>query len=92
MIDSPDLAAPVRWGGFLVGGARTISRCMGANYRAQFWRGMAEQTRAAAKSVPNFDLKLHILLIAARYLAWARRAESDDRAAAPDRRKGPYGP
>lgn len=65
---------------------------MGANYRAQFWRGMAVQTRAAAKSVPDFDLKLHILLIAARYLAWARRAESDDHAAAPDRQKGPYEP
>jgi hypothetical protein len=65
---------------------------MGANYRAQFWRSMAEQARSAAKSVPGFDLKLHILLIASRYLVMARRAESDDRVAEPERRKSPYEP
>jgi hypothetical protein len=63
---------------------------MGANYRPQFWRSMAEQARTAAKSVPDFDLKLHILLIASRYLVLARRAENDDRVAASERRKSPY--
>jgi hypothetical protein len=53
---------------------------------------MAEQARSAAKSVPGFDLKLHILLIASRYLVMARRAENDDRVVAPERRKSRYEP
>lgn len=36
---------------------------------------MSDQARAVAKTIRDPDLKLHILLMAARYLVWAKQSE-----------------
>jgi hypothetical protein len=38
---------------------------------------LANEARAAAKQVKDPDVKLRVLLVAARYLAWANQAERD---------------
>lgn len=38
---------------------------------------MSDQARVAAKTIRDPDLKLHVLLMAARYLVWAKQSEKD---------------
>jgi hypothetical protein len=47
-----------------------------ANFRALLWSQLAQEARSAAKHIKNPELKLQVLLVAARYLAMARRAEN----------------
>jgi hypothetical protein len=47
------------------------------SYQPLLWAQLADQARAAAKQVKDPAVKLRVLLIAARYLAWAKQAESD---------------
>jgi hypothetical protein len=48
---------------------------MPANFRALLWSQLAQEARSAAEQIKNPELKLQVLLVAARYLAMARRAE-----------------
>jgi hypothetical protein len=45
------------------------------NYQKQLWTQMSDQARALAKTIRDPDLKLRVLLMAARYLVWAKRSE-----------------
>jgi hypothetical protein len=45
-------------------------------YEATLWRGLAEEARNAASRMKNRELRLQVLLVAARYLVLARRAEA----------------
>ena len=44
-------------------------------YAATLWRGLAEEARNAAATIKDPHLKLQVLLVAARYLVLAKRAE-----------------
>ena len=48
---------------------------MTSNYRAWLWYQLAEEARAAAQTIKDKDLRLQVLLVAARYLVMAKRAE-----------------
>ena len=48
---------------------------MTSNYRAWLWCQLAEEARAAAQTIKDKDLRLQVLLVAARYLVMAKRAE-----------------
>jgi hypothetical protein len=52
---------------------------MEPSYQKQLWTGMSDQARAVAKTIRDPDLKLHVLLMAARYLVWAKRSEEAGR-------------
>jgi hypothetical protein len=54
---------------------------MKTNYVALLWSQMADEARKAARSIQNQDVKLHVLLVAARYLVMAKRSETDERPA-----------
>ena len=49
---------------------------MKTDYATLLWSQMADEARRAAKSIRNRDVKLHVLLVAARYLVMAKRSES----------------
>lgn len=51
---------------------------MKANYAALLWSQMADEARKAARSIRNRDVKLHVLLVAARYLVMAKRSEAEE--------------
>ncbi len=42
---------------------------------ATIWRNMSDEARKAAQSIPKPNLKLRVLLVAARYLVLSGRAE-----------------
>ncbi len=50
---------------------------MGESYQARLWTELSDTARAVAKTVRDPDLKLQILLVAARYLVWAKRFEQE---------------
>ena len=47
------------------------------NWHAALWRGLSDEARIAARKVGNVDLKLHAILLAARYIALAVRSERE---------------
>ena len=57
---------------------------MPQNYEPRLWAQLADEARTVAKQVRDQGLKLHVLLVAARYLVWSKRAARDE--AAPHRR------
>ena len=52
---------------------------MKTNFVALLWSQMADEARKVARSVRNQDVKLHVLLVAARYLVMAKRSEMKER-------------
>jgi hypothetical protein len=48
---------------------------MPQSYQPRLWAQLADEARTAAKQVKDQDLKLRLLLVGARYLVWAKRAE-----------------
>jgi hypothetical protein len=48
---------------------------MPRSYQPLLWAQLADQARSAAQQVKDPDVKLRLLLIAARYAAWAKQAE-----------------
>jgi hypothetical protein len=63
---------------------------MPRSYQPLLWAGLADEARAAAKQINDPDLKLRVLLVAGRYLAWAKQAERNE-TAAPHRRSRQLG-
>lgn len=53
----------------------TTSTPMERNYQKQLWTELSDQARAVAKTTRDPDLQLQMLLVAARYLVWAKRSE-----------------
>jgi hypothetical protein len=47
------------------------------NWHATLWRGLSDEARIAARKASNVDLKLHAILLAARYIALAIRSERE---------------
>jgi hypothetical protein len=52
---------------------------MSLNWHAALWRGLSDEARIAARKVANADLKLHTILLAARYIALAVRSEREEK-------------
>jgi hypothetical protein len=50
---------------------------MPRSYQSLLWTQLADEARAAAKQIEDPELKLHVLLVAVRYLVWAKRAEKE---------------
>jgi hypothetical protein len=48
------------------------------NFKALIWSGIANKARDAAKETRDPDLKLRVLMVAARFLLLAKRAEAND--------------
>lgn len=48
---------------------------MSTNWHAILWRGLSDEARTVARDVGNTELKLQTVLLAARYIAMAVRAE-----------------
>jgi hypothetical protein len=48
---------------------------MPRSYQSLLWAQLADEARAAAKQVKDAELKLRVLLVAARYLVWAKLSE-----------------
>src|ERR1700719_4651541 len=57
-------------------GGRNYEVAMPMTYPATLWRGLAREACNAAAQTKDPDLKLQVLLVAARYLVLARRAEA----------------
>lgn len=51
---------------------------MKTNFVALLWSQMADEARKAARSIRHPDVKLHVLLVAARYLVMAKRSETKE--------------
>lgn len=51
---------------------------MGGRYESELWAQLADKARAAAKRVRDPDLRLRVLLVAARYLVWAKKSKRSD--------------
>jgi hypothetical protein len=49
------------------------------NWHAVLWRGLSDEARNAARKVSNVHLKSQTVLLAARYIARAVRAERIER-------------
>lgn len=47
------------------------------SYQGSLWRSLADEARNVAQSIRHPDLKLQLLLVAARYLVLAKRAEQN---------------
>jgi hypothetical protein len=56
---------------------RPYLRRMPMNWHATLWRGLSDEARVAARKVGNVDLKLHTILLAARYIVLAVRSERE---------------
>ena len=52
---------------------------MSINWQATLWRGLAAEARKAARKVGNSDVKLQTVMVSARYIAKAVRAERTER-------------
>jgi hypothetical protein len=52
---------------------------MQVKYATLLWSQMANEARKAARGIHNQDLKLRVLLVAARYLVMAKRSELEER-------------
>ena len=52
---------------------------MQVKYATLLWSQMANEARKAARGIRNQDLKLRVLLVAARYLVMAKRSELEER-------------
>jgi hypothetical protein len=52
---------------------------MQVKYATLLWSQMANEARKAARGIRNQDLKLRVLLVAARYLVMAKRSEMEER-------------
>ena len=48
---------------------------MPTEFSASMWRGLSDEARAAAALVGDENLRIQILLVAARYMVLAKRAE-----------------
>ncbi len=68
-------------------GRAAIFRCMPMNWPAVLWRGLSDEARSAARKLGNSDLKLQTLVVAARYIALAVRAERTERSKESDKAK-----
>jgi hypothetical protein len=53
---------------------RHIFSSVESNYQKQLWTELSDQARAVAKTIRDPDRKLHMLLMAARYLVLARQS------------------
>ena len=60
---------------------------MAINWNAAIWRGLAAEARTAARKVSNGDLRLQTLMVAARCVAKAVRAERTERGEQRDKAK-----
>jgi hypothetical protein len=47
---------------------------MKGRYETELWAQLADEARAAAKRIKDPDLRLRVLLVAARYLIWAKKS------------------
>lgn len=52
---------------------------MQVKYATLLWSQMADEARKAARDIHNQDLKLRVLLVAARYLVMAKRSAMEER-------------
>jgi hypothetical protein len=48
---------------------------MPRSYQSLLWSQLADEARSAATQIEDVELKLHVLLLAARYLVWAKLSE-----------------
>ena len=58
--------------------SRWVGARMSGNLRANIWRQMAQQAREVAERLTDEELRIQMLLIAARYLLLAKRAEREE--------------
>ena len=47
---------------------------MKGRYETELWAQLADEARAAARLIKDPDLRLRVLLVAARYLTWAKKS------------------
>jgi hypothetical protein len=67
-----------------------ILKSMPRSYQSLLWTQLANEARVVAKQIKVKELKLHVVLMAVRYLVWAKRAEKETSTPTPQQHTDPY--